>query len=263
MMIRAVAVDDEPLARRRLQRLLREHPDVELVGEATNGNEAVETVLRERPDVVFLDVRMPGSDGLEALRALRQQLPESVLPLAIFTTAYEEHAVDAFALEGTDYLVKPIDREQLTRALRRVRQSLWSRAPDSRVGGQPADVSDEPSSEPRSGPATGHLAAHRAGKIVNLVLEDIACVSVEDTITWADTPKGRYRLKLALHEVEQRLPSPPFMRISRSAIVNLEWVDHLAPMFSGTYTAVLRPAVGIEVHVSRRRARKLRELLGW
>lgn len=262
MKIKAVAVDDEPLARRRLKRLLREHSDIELVGEAANGTDAVETVLQQRPDLVFLDVRMPGSDGLEALRTLREQLPESVLPLAVFTTAYEEHAVDAFALEGTDYLVKPIDREQLTRALRRVRQALWSRSPEAKTAEAP-ELEVKAAGEAVPGTAAGHVAGHRAGKIVNLVLEDIACVSVEDTITWAYTPQGRYRLKLALHEAEQRLPAPPFVRVSRSTIVNLEWVDHLAPMFSGTYTAVLRAAVGLEVHVSRRRARKLREMLGW
>ncbi len=257
MNIRVVTVDDEPLARRRLKRLLAEHSDVELVGVAASGTEAIKVVLEKRPDVVFLDVRMPDKDGLETLRALHEHLPERVRPLAVFTTAYEEHAVDAFALEGTDYLVKPIDREQLSRALRRVRQGLWQRRP-------PLDQAATPTPTPEdTRRVSGHLAGHRAGKIVNLQLEDIACVSVEDTITWVDTPQGRYRLKQALHEAEERLPSPPFVRVSRAAIVNLEWVDHLAPMFSATYTAVLRPAVGIQVHVSRRRARQLRELLGW
>ena len=259
MMIRDVAVDDEPLARRRLKRLLGEHSDIELVGEADSGEAAVKTVLRERPDVVFLDVRMPGGDGIETLRALRDQLPEGVCPLAVFITAYEDHAVEAFALEGTDYLVKPIDREQLTRALRRVRQALWSRRPEPAV----TQTEDEGRGHASVGGAAGHLAGHRAGKIVNLLLEDIACVSVEDTITWAHTPQGRYRLKLARHGVGRRLTSPPFIRVSRAAVVNLEWVEHLAPMFSGTYVAVLRPAIGTQVHVSRRRARKLRELLGW
>ncbi len=256
MNVRAVTVDDEPLARRRLKRLLGEHSDIELVGVATNGADAVKVVLEERPDVVFLDVRMPDKDGLETLRALHELLPESVRPLAVFTTAYEDHAVDAFALEGTDYLIKPIDREQLSRALRRVRQALWQRRPQHEEGAVAAATAE-------GSRISGHLAGHRAGKIVNLQLEDIACVSVEDTITWAETPQGRFRLKLALHEAEERLPAPPFVRVSRASIVNLEWIDHLAPMFSGTYTAVLRPAVGIQVHVSRRRARRLRELLGW
>ena len=264
MSIRTLVVDDEPLARRRLKRLLAAHSDVELVGEAADGDEAVRSVLELQPDLVFLDVRMPEKTGIEALEGMHEQLPDAVRPLAVFTTAYEEHAVEAFALEGTDYLIKPIDQEQLTRALRRAREALWNRR------GRPAEE-DEVSTEATAktaapepaNKASAHLAAHRAGKIVNLAVEDIGCVAVEDTITWAHTPQGRFRLKAALHEVEERLPSPPFVRVSRSTIVNLEWIDHLSPMYSGTYKASLRGAIDIEVHVSRRRARRLRELLGW
>jgi len=258
MTIRTLVVDDEPLARRRLKRLLAEHSDVEVIGEAADGDEAVRSVLELQPDLVFLDVRMPGSTGIEALEEMHEQLPDTVRPLAVFTTAYEEHAVEAFALEGTDYLIKPIDTEQLTRALRRAREALWNRR------GRAAE--DEGAATETSAAATksaAHLAAHRAGKIVNLAIEDIGCVAVEDTITWAHTPQGKFRLKAALHEIEERLPSPPFVRVSRSTIVNLEWIDHLSPMYSGTYKASLRGAIDIEVHVSRRRARRLRELLGW
>ena len=92
--------------------------DVEVVGEATNGDEAVSVTLEAHPDVLFMDVRMPGSDGLQALRKLRDKLPADVMPLVIFTTAYEEHAVEAFELEGTDYLVKPVDKAALARALK-------------------------------------------------------------------------------------------------------------------------------------------------
>lgn len=259
MSIRAIIVEDEPLARRRLTRLLAEHDDVEILAEAPSGDEALKLVFEERPDLIFLDVRMPGKDGIETLRQLHEKLPATVRPLVVFTTAYEEHAVEAFALEGTDYLVKPIDREQLRRALRRVRQASW------RTAAEPAAPEAEESAERAEGGAraSGHLAAHRAGKIVNLALEDVGCINVDDTITWAHTPQGKFRLKQPLQEIEERLPSPPFVRVSRSAIVNLDWIDHLAPMFSGTYAATLRPAIGLEVHVSRRRARTLRELLGW
>ena len=253
MTIRALVVDDEPLARRRLKRLLQKHSDIEVAGEAANGAEAVELALKERPDVIFLDVQMPERDGMAALRALQEQLPEAVMPTVVFTTAFEEHAVEAFALDATDYLVKPIDADQLQRALRRVRKEAWSESE--------SDAAE--SKEPARKSAAGHLAGHRAGKIVNLPLEDVGCIQLEDTITWAHTPQGRFRIKLALHEAEDRLPSPPFVRVSRSAIVNLEWIEHLAPMFSGTYVARLRSAIGLEVNVSRRRARELRELLGW
>lgn len=261
MKIRVLVVDDEHLARKRLKRLLAEHDDVEVLGEASTGDEAVAAVLDQEPDLVFLDVRMPGLSGVEALERLHELLPPSIRPLSVFTTAYEEHAVEAFKLEGTDYLIKPIDREQLNRALRRARKTLrGNRDDDGERGGEhEADAAKES----QSGARTAHLAGHRAGKIVNIASEDVGAVVVEDTITWAYTPQGKYRLKAALHEIEERLPSPPFVRVSRSTIVNLEWIDHLSPMFSGTYTATLRGAIGIEVHVSRRRARRLRELLGW
>ena len=269
MKIRALVVDDEPLARRRLRRLLKDHEDVEVVGEATTGEEAVAATLDAHPDLLFMDIRMPGQDGLQALRALQAKVPDDVRPLTVFTTAYEEHAVEAFELEGTDYLVKPVGKKDLARAMQRVRRAVWQRgraAPPHEQPGEAAPPAMEKAGN--AGAATepetvGHLAAHRAGKIIRLALADIACISVEDTITWATTPEGRFRLRQGLGQLEKRLPCPPFIRVSRAAILNLGWVDHLAPMFSGTYSAFLNDPVGLEVHVSRRRARDLRQLLGW
>ena len=267
MTIRALVVDDEPLARRRLRRLLTEHEDIEVIAEATTGDEAVSAVLSHRPELVFLDVRMPGTDGLQAMRRLQTKLPEEVRPLTVFTTAYEEHAVEAFELEGTDYLVKPIGKQELGRALRRVRRELWQRGRAERgaeVEGSLAEAKGaaEIAATGEAKPL-GHLAAHSAGKIIRLALDDVACLTVEDTIIWAHTADGRFRMRPSLGQLEERLACPPFFRASRSAIVNLGWIDHLAPMFSGTYSAYLRAPVGMEVHVSRRRARKLRQLLGW
>jgi len=264
MSIRAVIVDDEPLARRRLQRLLGAHDDVEVVGEATNGDEAVGVVLETHPDALFIDVRMPGTDGLSALRALRDKLPADVIPMVVFTTAYEEHAVEAFELEGTDYLVKPIEKASLARAMKRLRAGAWRRAraadPDAQA---PAAVEHEHDKAAHEGEGVGHLAAHRAGKIIRLALTDIACIVVEDTITWAVTADGKFRLRQALGQLEKRLTCPPFFRVSRAAMVNLNWIDHLAPMFSGTYSAFLKDPGKTEIHVSRRRARELRQVLGW
>jgi len=267
MSVRAIVVDDEPLARRRLRRLLKMHDDVEVVGEATNGDEAVSVTLEAHPDVLFMDVRMPGSDGLQALRKLRDKLPADVMPLVIFTTAYEEHAVEAFELEGTDYLVKPVDKAALARALQRVRRGLWQRGRISEAAeAESGDMAGKAAPAPGTTAADeniGHLAAHRAGKIIRLAIDDIACIIVEDTITWALTEKGKFRLRQGLGELEKRMSCPPFFRVSRSAMVNLSWIDHLAPMFSGTYSAFLREPVSLEIHISRRRARRLRRLLGW
>lgn len=264
MSLRVVIVDDEPLARRRLQRLIGAHDDVEVVGEASNGDEAVDVVLDSKPDALFMDVRMPGSDGLTALRRLRDKLPADVLPMVVFTTAYEDHAVEAFELEGTDYLVKPVDKAALARAMQRLRRGAWHRVRGEGPGPaeRPGD-GERDAPAPHDGDAVGHLAAHRAGKIIRLAIADIACIVVEDTITWAVTAEGKFRLRQPLGELEKRLSCPPFFRVSRSAMVNLSWIDHLAPMFSGTYSAYLKEPVRTEMHVSRRRARELRQLLGW
>jgi two-component system response regulator LytT len=211
-----------------------------------------------------MDVRMPGSDGLTALRRLREKLPADVLPMVVFTTAYEDHAVEAFELEGTDYLVKPVDKAALGRALQRVRRGVWRRAGAARAPLDATAAEQEHDIPPsHEGDGVGHLAAHRAGKIIRLALADVACICVEDTITWAITAEGRLRLRQGLGELQKRLACPPFFRVSRSALVNLNWIDHLAPMFSGTYSAFLKEPVRIEVHVSRRRARELRRVLGW
>lgn len=268
MSLKVVIVDDEPLARRRLQRLLGAHDDVEVIGEATNGDEAVSVALEAKPDALFMDVRMPGSDGLTALRNLRDKLPADVMPMVVFTTAYEDHAVEAFELEGTDYLVKPVDKAALARAMQRLRRGVWRRsgepAPGTDADGAAAAAkASEADGAAEEKETVGHLAAHRAGKIIRLALSDIACIFVEDTITWAVTADGKLRLRQGLGQLEKRLSCPPFFRVSRSAMVNLSWIDHLAPMFSGTYSAFLKEPVKMEVHVSRRRARELRQLLGW
>jgi len=158
----------------------------------------------------------------------------------------------------------------LSRAMQRVRRALWQRgrlaAPG--IGAEPAEevaaaLGEVGHGAMAEGEAVGHLAAHRAGKIIRLALADIACITVDDTITWALTADGKFRLRQGLGQIEKRLSCPPFFRVSRAAIINLSWIDHLAPMFSGTYSAYLRAPVGLEVHVSRRRARELRQLLGW
>jgi len=254
-MIRALIVDDEHRARNRMRRLLGDHADVDVVGEAATGDEAVQQVLALRPDVVFLDIRMPGKDGVEAARAFGEYLPAGLRPLVIFTTAYDDRAVDAFAVKATDYLMKPVERERLAEALRRVREARYAVA-------APA-VAPPPPTAPTPSPTAGHLAGHKGSRVVNLSLADVAVIEVEDTITFARTPDGRFRLKSTLQALEHRLSDPPFVRVSRSQIVQLDWIDTLRPGDSGTYAAVLKAPLDLEVQVSRRRARRLRELLGW
>jgi two-component system LytT family response regulator len=257
-MIRTLLVDDEPLARDRLRRLLQEHPDVEVVGDAGSGGEAWERCLGLRPQLLLLDVDMPMGTGLEALERIRRALPDGLRPLVIFTTAHAEHAVTAFALEGTDYLLKPVEPAGLERALARVRRALWSQ-PGSTAAPLPTPtVKVAPGAAP-----TGHLAAFRGEKVINLLSDDVALIEIEDTIPFAVTRDGRFRLHGTLAEVEARLPSPPFVRVSREAIIHLAQVAHLEPLGAGVWSARLRAPLDREVQVARRRVPRLRELLGW
>lgn len=245
MSLRALIADDEPLARQRLRRLLGAHPDLEVVGEAGDGQGALEQALALRPDLVFLDIDMPLLDGLACLERLQGLLPEPQRPLAVFTTAYEEHALRAIELEGLDYLVKPIEEDALARALRRARRARGEGAVDA------------------AEPTLRQLAALKGKSIVNLSLGDVAAVLLEDTICFALTPAGRFRLKPGLGELEARLPSPPFLRVSRAAIVNLDWIERLEPLFSGNYLARLRAPLSGEVGVSRRRSARLKAMMGF
>jgi two-component system, LytTR family, response regulator len=246
-MIRALIVDDEPRARSRMRRLLSVHPDVDVVGEAENAADAVRQTLQLRPTVVFLDIHMPGAEGLSVLRAIHDALPDAVRPMVVLTTAYDQHAVEAFALEATDYLLKPIHRDRLADTLRRVRQAAWTAPP-------------APAPAPPAPRAT--LAGRRGIREVPVDLDDVAAIVLDDRTAFALTPEGRIRLAEGLVALEPRLPPDRFVRVSRSAVVQLSWVDALVPGESGTYQATLREPIGASIAISRRRARALRELLG-
>jgi len=265
MTLRAIVVDDEPLARRRLRRLLAAHADIDVVGEAANGDEAVGLCLRERPAVVFLDIRMPGSSGIEALCSIRAGWGGGEPPQAVFTTAHREHAIEAFELEGADYLLKPVQAERLALTLDRLRAREAGRAADSSGSGSPGAPTGSPAPEPPPATASesGYLAAVEGDRIISLSHDEVALLAVEGSTTWASTARGKYRVRATLGELEERLPSPPFVRVSRACLVHLAWIEHFEPEDSGTFRARLRSPLGLTIGVSRRRARRLRELLGW
>jgi len=247
MKIRALIVDDEPRARSRMRRLLDPYDDVVVMGEATNGEQAVHKVLEGRPDVIFLDIHMPGLEGTAVASRLRDYLPESVRPLIVFTTAHAEHAVEAFGLDSLDYLLKPVERDRLGDCLRRVRREVWA------AGRSPV----APTAPPPEATVTGHKGA----SIEAIAINAIVVVQVEDGLAFAYTVEGeRRRLGESLAEVEAQLPAETFARVSRSAIVNTERVERLCPKESGTWAAIMEG--GRSVSVSRRRAKHLRERLG-
>lgn len=240
-----------------MRRLLGEHPDVEVVGEGTDGDEAVAQVLALRPAVVFLDVDMPEKSGIEALQQMHATLPEAMRPLVVFTTAHEQHAIEAFRLEGTDYMLKPIERRRLEESLRRIRKLLWQQAPTIAA---PAPALAPPPMPPAPKPEE-RLSGWKRGRIVPIELGKLGAITVEDTITFGYTPDGRFEIRMAIGELEDKLSDDRFVRVSRSAILQLEWLAELIPGDSGTYTARIKSPIDLEVPVSRRRARRLKELI--
>jgi len=246
MKIRTLLVDDEDLARIALRRGLAGIADIEIVGEASNGIEALSMIGELTPDLVLLDIEMPGFDGFEVVQQL------GTPPAIIFATAYDEYAVRAFEANAVDYLLKPVQPERLERALARVRERIH--AGDSLLVSRVKEVARE-----RGGPLR-RIAGRRGKRIVIIPLREIIRVEIEDKLVFAVTANDRLLLEKTISELEAMLEPVGFLRISRGELVNLETVKELLPWFSGTWRVKLMN--GEERDVSRERAKQLKEAMG-
>ncbi|HZN04429.1 MAG TPA: LytTR family DNA-binding domain-containing protein [Candidatus Polarisedimenticolia bacterium] len=261
MPIRVVIVEDEKPARDRLRRLLSEHPDCAIVGEAADAASAAALIDRERPDLCFLDVEMPEGDGFEVLRRVRHA------PRVIFTTAYDRYAVPAFEVNSLDYLLKPFSRERFDAALERARAALatGSGAP------APADLlrlieeirRAAPSAPAAAGPAAPlRIPVRRASKIVLLDPGEILWFEAEETIVFARTEEARLLVERPLNDLEELL-KPGFFRIHRAYLVNVSRIAEIQPEEGGTARVIMKDAARTPLPLSRRQARLLRDLLPW
>jgi DNA-binding LytR/AlgR family response regulator len=260
MRARALIVDDEAPAREELRYLLDEFEGVQVVGEATNVEEALVLLGSLTYDIVLLDIRMPGGTGLDIAAALRKLEQR---PKVIFTTAYPDYAVAAFDLEAVDYLVKPFDAERLRRALDRALNGVVDDADSGSPGRRP------------TGPQGGALAGAGSGATEPLsripVQRDGRTVLVDEaSIIYASAARGysyvqlvdeRVLVSFSLNELERRLRGH-FFRTHRSYLVNLDHVRELVPDFKGGLALVMDDRQRSRVEVSRRQARELRRALG-
>jgi DNA-binding LytR/AlgR family response regulator len=248
MRARALIVDDEAPARAELRYLLEEFNQVQVVGEATNGEEALVLLGSLSYDVVLLDIRMPGGTGLEVAAALRE-LPHP--PKVIFTTAYPDHAVEAFDLEAVDYLVKPFDADRLARALDRA----LSGAADS-----PPPPRPRPPEPPGAEPLV-RIPVQLDGRTVLVDRTAIVYASAARGYSYLKLADERLLVSFSLNELERRLGGH-FFRTHRSYLVNLDHVRELVPDFKGALVLVMGDRQRSRVEVSRRQARELRRRLG-
>jgi two-component system LytT family response regulator len=239
--MRCLIVDDESPARERLRRLLGEVADVEVVGEAENGEQAMAEITRLHPDAIFLDIQMPGCTGMEVAASLPAPRPHIV-----FCTAFDQYAVDAFELSAVDYLLKPISRARLDKALDRIR----------RGGGSDAALE----AAARTGPRPARFLARRGTTFRVVPAREVLCFLSEDGLTKLQTAEQHYWMTPTLNELELRLDGRMFFRISRAAIVNLDAVREVIPGEGGQGEISLRD--GSRHEVSRRRFKDLTDRLG-
>jgi len=240
--IRALIVDDEPLARERLRRFLAREQDFEFIGECGNGDAAVEAITTLRPDVVFLDVEMPEASGFDVLA----QIPAEVRPLIVFVTAYDRYAIEAFDAHAIDYLLKPFTRERFSRAVERLRQQL---ARESR-----AEIDERVNALLAARNATGGQFLRRvmiktAGRIYFIDTADVDYIGAEGNYLALHVGAETHLVRETMAELLTKLDPAEFVRIHRSTIVNAQRVKELRPLFSGDYRALLRD--GTQLNLSR------------
>jgi len=275
--LRALIVDDEPLARRGLEIRLEAHPDVEIVGEFGDGLSAIAGIRELRPDLVFLDVQMPGMDGFETLRSL----PANEMPLVVFVTAYDHYAIRAFEASATDYLLKPVEETRLAQALARVQQARSQREASGHcahllgllgeLSGRPLLDLDE-ALKPDALEQLRRdekLAVRDGGRTVRVDLAsirwidaagDYMCIHTDGAANDKGGPQGETLvLRATMRELEKQLDPQRFPRIHRSTIVNARRVVELRPHTNGE--GFLRLDCGQELKLSRTHRDKLALLI--
>jgi two-component system LytT family response regulator len=254
MAIRVMIVDDEPLARERLRGMVADEPDLNLIAECVNGEDAVATIRDQRPDVVFLDVQMPKLDGFGVLEKLG---PEATPPVTIFVTAYDQYALKAFEVHAQDYLLKPFDRERFRTAVGHARQQLQRREAtriNDKLASLLADVQ-----QPRNKPLD-RIMVKSAGRIYFLRLEEIDWIEAAGNYVRLHSGQDEHLLRETMNGLESKLDGQKFLRIHRSTIVNLERVQELQPLFHGDYVVILKN--GTQLTMSRNYREKLQGHFG-
>jgi two-component system response regulator LytT len=246
-----LVVDDEQLAREELCYLLRECPDLEVVATASNGLEALDLIRSHEPDLVLLDVQMPGLDGLSVVRKLLEG--GGHLPHVIFTTAYDQYAVQAFEVNAVDYLLKPIDKSRLSVSLDRVRRLIEARTPEEsrleRVVSQ-------------AQPGRTKLLVKQANRLFLVDSDDVIYATIDDGVITivASVIEGQSNYR-TIEELQSSLDPASFWRVHRSYLVNINKIKEVVPWFKSSYQLRMDDKKHTEIPVSRAQTRRLRELL--
>jgi two-component system LytT family response regulator len=254
---RAFLVDDEMLALKRLRRLLQATGRIEIVGSTTEPSAALKFLLDEPVDLLFLDIQMPGMNGFELLAKMAAQ------PAVIFTTAYDKYALRAFEVNSIDYLLKPIDPEQLERALKKLdilRETGKSLELRTQIQSLITQLADGYTYAPRV--SCDRVCSRVGDRIVFIELDQITHFFSEDKLTYAATETKNYIVDHRISELEQKLGQRGFVRVHRATLINLRFVDELHRWFSGRMLIRMKDKNRTELTVSRDHVKILKERLG-
>jgi two-component system, LytTR family, response regulator len=253
--LRVIVVDDEAPARAALRVLLDERDDVEVVEECRNGRDAIEAIRRRAPDLVLLDIAMPGADGFDVV----DEIGPAQMPLTVFVTAHDQHALRAFEADAIDYVLKPFDRARFNaafeRAARRVmerRTAEWARRLSSLMGRRPPAATPAPMTR---------LPVSIGDRVVFVAAEEIDWIEAADQYVVLHVGRKQFTLRDTIAGILERLPPRRFAQIHRSHVVNLARVHEVVKMGKGDVRVVL--STGAELRLSRRFRSRLRETLGW
>ena len=247
-MIRAFVVDDEPLAVKRLSRMLRETGRVEVVGGSSDPVDALAALSSDSVDALFLDIQMPGMTGFEMLAMMDPQ------PMVVFTTAYDQYALQAFEVNSVDYLLKPIEERHLARALDKIERLRATPGPPPDWKALLAQLA--------AGGYPERIASRLGDRIQILELSHVTHFFAQDKLTYAATEAKNYVVDYTVSDLEQKLSPRSFCRIHRSTLVNLAWVREMDAWFGGRVLVRLKDAKSTELQVARERVSELKRRLG-
>jgi two-component system LytT family response regulator len=257
--IRAMIVDDEPLARASIRLLLEPDAEVEVVAEAGSGPEAVELITRHAPDLLFLDIQMPGMNGFDVL----ERIDTARIPAIVFVTAFDQYALKAFEVHALDYLLKPFDDARFEKALRQAKAQIEQREINKLSQKLFALLEDREGRQPEAKAERSkyltRLMIKSASRIFFLKVDEIDWIGAEDYYVKLHVGRKSHLLRETMNELETKLDPEKFLRIHRSSIVNLDRVKELHAHFNGDYMVILLD--GTELKLSRSRREHLQALL--
>jgi two-component system LytT family response regulator len=250
--MKTLIVDDEPAARRILREELELMSEIEIVGEAENGKEALRQIGTLKPDVIFLDLQMPAMSGFEVVRGLRGQN----LPVVVIVTAFDKHAIEAFEAGAIDYLLKPVSEARLRKSVERA----------CGLVGRPLEIANQiaeiaAAGEERHSGTRRKIVGRSGADYFLLDTDEILAFQAERELVWIVTAKQRLLATLSLRAVQERLSETQFQRVHRNAIVNVNHVRKMSALSSQRWLITLSNA--LQLVVSKRQAHQIRSLLQW